>query len=348
VTASRLVSRTLPLLRPTAARWRYRSELRWVAAAAPRLVSRTEPMPGDGWRTEAVRWTRTSLAVAVVAHHGSGCRRVVKVAATADGVLSLRRQIRVLWALTDDRRLQDWRAVLPRPLDGGDIDGRYYCVEEALAGEPSARLLRRGRAPAVLDASASLISDLHSRTAKQRRLDDVAVEAWVEVPLRRLEQLARSRARREALLKGVERLRGDLSDALLGRSVRLGWIHGDYWPGNILASARSGRITGIVDWDQGGPDQLRLHDLLHLHLFARCIRRGEELGDVVIEALEAGIPRAIGVDAGRVNAWIDDLPPRASLLLYWLRHVTLFLDSDGHHDNRYWIRNNIEKVLLHA
>jgi aminoglycoside phosphotransferase (APT) family kinase protein len=347
VTASRLVSRALPVLRPTAARWRHRSELRWVAATAPRLVSRAEPMPG-GWRTEAVSWTRTSMAVAVVAHHGSGRRRVVKIPATADGAASLRRQIRVVSTLADDPRLREWQAVLPRPLQEGDIHGRYYCVEEALPGEPGARLVRRGRAPAVLEASASLIGDLHSRTAKERRMDDVAVEAWVELPLRRLEQLAHSRVRCGELREGVDRLRRDLSDSLLGRSVRLGWIHGDYWPGNILASARSGRITGIVDWDQGGPDQLRLHDLLHLYLFARCLRRGEELGDVVIEALKAGVPEAIGVDADRVDAWIDDLPPRASLLLYWLRHVTLFLDSDGHHDNRYWIRNNIEKVLLHA
>lgn len=347
--ASRQVSRALPVLRPAAARWRHRSELRWVAAAAPRLLSGVKAVPQDGWRTEAVRWTGTSVAVAVVVHRSSARRLVVKIPAAADGAASLRRQARVLSALARDPRLQDWQDVLPRPVHEGEVHGRYYSIEEALPGEQGARLLRRGRrASAVLDASADLIDGLHSRTARERPVDGAAVAAWVELPLRRLEQFAHSRGRCGELQAGLERLRRDLSSSLMGRTVRLSWIHGDYWPGNVLASAESGRITGIVDWDQGAPDQLRLHDLLHLYLYARCLSRGEELGDVVIEALMAGVPEAIGVGADRVDAWIDGIPPRASLLLYWLRHVTLFLDSDGHRDNRYWIRNNIEKVLLHA
>jgi hypothetical protein len=179
-------------------------------------------------------------------------------------------------------------------------------------------------------------------------VDDTAVEAWVHLPLRRLERLAHAHGRGGELRAGVERLRRELSGALLDRTVRLSWIHGDYWPGNILAATQSGRITGIVDWDQAAGDQLRLHDLLHLHLYARRLRRGEELGEVVIEALKAGVAEAIGVRTDRVDAWLDGIPPRESLLLYWLRHVTLFLDSDGHRDNRYWIRNNIERVLLRA
>jgi Ser/Thr protein kinase RdoA (MazF antagonist) len=289
------------------------------------------------------------VAVAVVAHQRSTRRLIVKVPAAVDGAANLARQVQVLSALVGDPRLQDWRAVVPRPLHQGEVDGRYYCIEEALPGEQSARLLRRSRrASALLDASAELIDGLHFRTAQERRLNDAAIEAWVDLPLRRLEQLAHGHSRGEELRAGVERLRRELSGSLLDRTVRRSWIHGDYWPGNILASARSGRITGIVDWDQAAADQLRLHDLLHLHLYARRLTRGEELGEVVIEALKAGIPQTIGVRADRVEAWIDGIPPRASLLLYWLRHVTLFLDSDGHRGNRYWIRNNIERVLLRA
>jgi hypothetical protein len=60
------------------------------------------------------------------------------------------------------------------------------------------------------------------------------------------------------------------------------------------------------------------------------------------------VPEAIGVRAGLVGEWTDGIPPRAALLLCWLRHVALFLDSDGHRDNRYWLRSNVEKVLLHV
>jgi hypothetical protein len=60
------------------------------------------------------------------------------------------------------------------------------------------------------------------------------------------------------------------------------------------------------------------------------------------------VPEAIGVRAGLVDAWTDGIPPRAALLLCWLRHATLFLDSDGHRDNRYWLGSNVDKVLLHV
>lgn len=341
---ARVVARAEPALHPAAARWRHRSELRWVAAVAPRLLMR-EGGPEDGWRTHALRWTGTSVAVATVAHPRDARRFVVKVPATADGVANLRRQREVLSALERDRRLCDWNAVLPRPLHEGEVAGRYYCVEEALPGEQTDRLVRRGRdGPELLRASARLIEGLHCRTAREDLVDGVAVEAWVELPLRRLERFAGTHPRRAELRAALGRLRHDLAAALLGRRVRRGWIHGDYWPGNVLAS--SGRVTGIVDWDQAAAGQLPLHDLLHLHLHGRRLARGEELGDVVVAALTAGVPEAIGVPAGVVDRWTDGIPARTALLLCWLRHATLFLDSDGHRDNRYWLRHNVEKVLL--
>jgi hypothetical protein len=344
-----MAARVLPVLSPVA-RWRHQSELRWVAAAAPRVLARVEGVPEGGRRTEAVRWTGTSVAVAVVAHASDARRFVVKVPAAAEGVARLRRQANVLSALQRDPRLRDWQAALPRPVHQGEVAGRYYCIEEALPGEQAARLVRRGRqAPALLDASARLIGGLHSRTARERRVDGAAVEAWVGLPLRRLERFAETRPRHGELRAGVDRLRRDLAAALLGRTVGLGWIHGDFWPGNILASPESGRITGVVDWDQAAAaDQLGLHDLLHLYLHARRLARGEELGDVVVGALTDGVPEAIGVRAGLVDAWTDGIPPRAALLLCWLRHATLFLDSDGHRDNRYWLGSNVDKVLLHV
>jgi Phosphotransferase enzyme family len=352
VTASRLPSRALPVLQLAAAQrrhWRHQPELRWIIAMAPRVLADMEGTPEDRWRTETAMWTGTSVAIAVVTHREHDRRFVVKIPATVEGAAGLRRQVRVLSALRDDPRLRDWEATLPVPVQEGQVAGRYYCVEAALPGEQASRLVRRGdHAVALLDASARLIGGLHSRTAQERRVDDAAVETWVDRPVQRLERFAVTRRRSHELLLSVERLRDHLSGSLLGRTARLSWIHGDFWSGNILASSRSGRITGLVDWDQATPDQLRLHDLLHLHLYARRLRRGEELGEVIVGALRVGLPTVIGVPAGLVDAWTDGMPSRSALLLYWLRHVTLFLDSDGHRDNRYWLRNNVERVLAHV
>jgi Ser/Thr protein kinase RdoA (MazF antagonist) len=287
------------------------------------------------------------VAVAIVARAGDGRRLVVKVPATAEGAAKLRRQAQVLSRLWRDGRLHALRAALPRPLHQGELSGRYYCVEEALPGRQAARAASRGRhARALLDASARLIDGLHAGTASERRVDAGAIDAWVHLPLRRLERFAETRPRRGELRAAVDRLRHDLTGSLLGRTVRLAWIHGDFWPGNILAEAGTGRVTGVVDWDQAAADQLPLHDLLHLYLHARRLARGEELGDVVAAALADGVPATIGVPASLVDAWTDGIPARTALLLCWLRHATLYLDSDGHRDNRYWLRNNVEKVLL--
>jgi aminoglycoside phosphotransferase (APT) family kinase protein len=346
VTAAYVASRVLPLRR-LATHWRHRPELQWAARVAPHVLAGLEGTREAEWRTEAVTWTGTSVAVVMVMHRSCKRRLVVKIPSTVEGSASLKRQIMALSAIAHDPRLRDWEAALPWTLHEGEVAGRYYCVEEAVPGEQTARLiLQREYASTLLNASARIIDGLHSRTAKERRVDDAAIEAWVNRPLGQLERFAVTRRRCDELLAGVERMRDDLTSTLLGRTVRLSWIHGDFWPGNILGWSGSGRITGIVDWDQAESEQLRLHDLLHLHLYARRVRRAEELGTIVVEALTAGVPKVAGVPAGQIDAWTDGVASRSSLLLYWLRHVTLFLDSDGHRDNRHWLHNNVEKVLL--
>ena len=107
-------------------------------------------------------------------------------------------------------------------------------------------------------------------------------------------------------------------------------------------------MTGIVDWDQAAARQLPLHDLLHLHVLARRLARGDELGEIVVHALRHGIDRTLDVPADEAADWLDGIPPRPALLLYWLRHVLLFIDSEGDHDDPRWIRGNVERVLVNV
>jgi aminoglycoside phosphotransferase (APT) family kinase protein len=209
-------------------------------------------------------------------------------------------------------------------------------------------MLRRTRRTALLRAATEVIRDLHARTREQTLLDSAAMEAWVHAPLRRLEQFAAGRPKPNRLLDAVWRLREELTAVLTGRTVHTCWIHGDFWPGNLLASPPSAHVTGIVDWDQASPRQLPLHDLIHLHLLARRLARGGELGDIVVHALRNGIDETLGVAAGEVAAWLDGIPQRTALLLYWLRHILLFIDSEGDHDNPRWLRGNVERVLVNV
>ncbi|WP_446220876.1 hypothetical protein [Micromonospora sp. IBHARD004] len=75
---------------------------------------------------------------------------------------------------------------------------------------------------------------------------------------------------------------------------------------------------------------------------------GEELGEAVVRALRRGIGEALDVPAREVAAWLDTVPQRAALLLYWLRHILLFIDSEGDHDNPRWFRGNVDRVLVNV
>ncbi|HET8657793.1 MAG TPA: aminoglycoside phosphotransferase family protein [Micromonosporaceae bacterium] len=361
MTVAEVVPASLACLRSAGRRWGLRRAR--VARVAPRLVAEVAPQlvagaGADGrWRTDRVTVTGTEVAVAVVSCRTTGRRLVLKVPYTSEGAQRLDRQAEVLTALHADPRLDGWRSVAPRHLGHGEAGGRRYWVEEAVPGRPpGAALLRGARDGEVLDTAAALVADLHARTGQQRLLDRATVEAWVEQPLRRIEASCAGRARLEAhrgqrahrarLLEAAGQVRAELSAALAGRTVRACLIHGDFWPGNLLASGRV--TTGVVDWDQAGAGQLPLHDLLHLHVMARRMTTGDELGGVVVRALREGVPDAIGVRPDRVASWLGGIPPRPAVLLYWLRHVSLFIDSEGHRDNPRWLRGNVERVLCAA
>jgi aminoglycoside phosphotransferase (APT) family kinase protein len=214
----------------------------------------------------------------------------------------------------------------------------------------------RRRNDRILAQATRVIRELHTCTREEIRLDSATIGGWVHAPLRRVMALPTGKRAKGVLRDAAGRLRDELEAALAGRTVRASWIHGDFWPGNLLASGHggdltgdvAGDVTGVVDWDGASPRQLPLHDLLHLYVFSRRLTSGDELGDVVVRALRDGISEATGMPAGSIAAWLDGIPERTAVLLYWLRHVLLFIDTEGHHDNPRWIRANVQRVLTNV
>jgi aminoglycoside phosphotransferase (APT) family kinase protein len=320
----------------------------WISAVVPDVAAACMPgAPRAGWKNDRVHFTGTLVVVAVVAHRATDRRLVVKFPRTPQAAAVLRRQADVLAALHADRRLQGWSPSPPRILGSGDLDGYPYWVEDALPGyQVTASRLRRTRRTTLLDAAVRVIEELHNRTTEPRLADRTVVEGWVDRPIRRLENFAVTRPRPERLLNALDRIRTELTASLGERVFRSSWIHGDFWPGNLLASNMA--VTGVVDWDRADLGQLPLHDLLHLHVMSRRMTTHEELGGIVVHALRRGLHDAVGIPAGRITGWLDGLSERPAVLLYWLRHVSLFIDSEGHGDNPRWLRGNVEHVLTNA
>ncbi len=256
----------------------------------------------------------------------------------------------VLRALQADPRLGDWRRLLPQVLAEGEVGGQVYRAERLLPGVPGSRLLAKPAKPLRLQATAAAaIGELHRRTASPTRFDAKMLEQWVDEPVRGLLCLSAARTGWDRHRPAIERLRTELGQALLGRTLAVSWVHGDYWPANVLVSDDGATVTGIIDWDLAQPDGLPLLDLVHLFLSVRMIMRRQELG-VVVRSLLNGAEWTPHERELLAAAWAalpgERIRTREMMLLSWLQHI----DATRTKASRFggpllWESRNIELVL---
>jgi aminoglycoside phosphotransferase (APT) family kinase protein len=218
----------------------------------------------------------------------------------------------------------------PRLLAEGRAGLARWSLERALPGErPPARL-----SAGLVDECLQYLVALHASGggADARPL---AEEAAIVAAVCRDEPAQRARAL-------GERLDRELAD------VPRGFGHGDFFPGNLLA--RGDRLTGVLDWDAGGPGRLPLVDLLHLELTRRPYGHDDNWGRALVERLLAAA-RAGGDEPMRAYCAAAGLErdPRlleALVFAYWLGYASYQLRvHPDRHGQRSWIEGNLERVL---
>jgi aminoglycoside phosphotransferase (APT) family kinase protein len=191
-----------------------------------------------------------------------------------------------------------------------------------LLGDPSIR-------DQVVAAAAGVIGRIHQATSASVVVDDEVLDRWVGSRVRLLAPATRN-------APALERLEQLLRRAWEGRSVDVAWVHGDYWPANVIFENEAGpggapRVAGIIDWEWAAARELPAHDLLYLVVHMRMLAEGRELGPVVQSFL-----------TGEAGVAVD----RETLLLVWLRHVAYNLtQSPGDARNWIWTSRNVETVL---
>lgn len=307
-------------------------------------------IPAADWTVRQPRRSDTGVAILPVGPRGEPARLVVKFADPGPALEALQTQQDRLARLHADPRLAGWTAIAPRVIHVGAVDGLPCFVETALAGRPATEVFRDARLrERLLPLAAEVIAELHERTATPIRIDDALLDDWVDRPITAVAMALA--ARRMGLGEAVGRLESlgrELHAALAGREVAIGWIHGDYWPGNILVTSDGRGISGIVDWDLAADRQLALHDPVHLVLLTRRLVSGRELGAVVgglltgdpLEETERAALTAAGMQA---SAWEHE--SREAVLLAWLRHVGFFSQVPTEGSNPRWLRRNVLAVL---
>jgi hypothetical protein len=351
-----LIARTLidrlmePRLRSHASQvwrhWRNRDALARTEALIteilPELPLRPGLPPPASWCITRLTWTEGDVVVATVGPPGGDGAVVLKIPQSPSGVSSLARQSEVLARLHAIQPLGPWHALLPTTVQEGELRGQPYFAESMLPGKDMGTALGRpGPRLAAFRAAISAIRSLHQVTARGIVVDAATLRRWVDLPALELRQVARSQ---QAVDDLVHELHAELAD----RPLRVSWIHGDFWPRNLLVAGDRVAIAGIVDWDLAEPDELPMHDVFNLLLATQQIVQGRGLGDIVRDRLNGAAwsreTAAILTDAR--HAMPENISERTLLLLYWLRFITTYLRKcpdrarDGH-----WMQTNVERVL---
>lgn len=268
-----------------------------------------------------------SAEQALPSRSAGGGPGVLKVASTELGVLALRRESEMLRRLAADERLGDWRRLLPQIVEVGE----YYLLTGRLAG-------RAGwHEPGLTAAAVAAITPLHRLDQAVVTMDPALLARWVDEPMELVKRALPARDDRAA----ADWLTARLHAELVGATVRLGWTHGAFYPGNLLVAG--GRVSGIVEWAEAREQDLPALDLVHWLLTVQPTR--SELGAQVTARLihrPCWSPREKAVLG-------TELPCRTLLLLGWLRQVSTDLcKSQRDRTSPGWLRRNVISVLRAA
>jgi hypothetical protein len=277
-----------------------------------------------------------------------GTHAFLKRSLTAEGVRALDRQHDNLERLVNDPRLLGCELQFPEIIAFRKSSAdTVWSVERAVTGMDGRAVLRDPlRRDAAIAAACAAIDDIHRRTATLTTIDDAWLERWVRHPASLLRLTARTLMSRDARLAAIDRFVQRQRSYWLGRTVSLGYYHGDFSPGNLLYREATADpvVNGIIDWDRTGWDGPQGYDACHLMLAVRRNDTGKQIGEIVRELLLSPDPRTLAPPAFGFADDPDAL--RAKLGLTWLKLVTGNIEkSRKFAANRLWSAANVERVL---
>lgn len=299
-------------------------------------ATRQAALASGGLRCERALSTVSDTAVLMVRAAG-GEPGVLKVAASAAGTASLRREEETLRRLHADERLGGWRHLVPEPLASGSLGTGRYLLTTRLPGADGRRVTRAAAAR-LTPAAVTAITSLHHLDRSVRVADEALLARLVDEPAGYL--------RRAAPAATVDRLAALLHAELTGRALTLGWTHGDFYPGNLLVAAGQ-QVTGIVDWSQVRQQDLVALDVAFWLLTVPQQGHRGEFGVRVAARLTRTPPWTPAEQTMLAASQAgDQLSGQALLLLAWLRHIADTLaKSERYAASPLWPRRNIAPVL---
>ncbi|NLX09184.1 MAG: phosphotransferase [Chloroflexi bacterium] len=313
------------------------------------MISSPNGTPTTTWEQHRLLRTLNDVIVVALGPREQPPAALLKLAASDKAIAGLTRQREMVAALRQDTRLDGWRDLLPQTLHSGEAAGYAYVVEQALPGIEARTLFAdEATRQRIQSAAASTITTLHTATATITRVDNEILSRRVDRPLQLIRSVTATHREADRWSAILDRLSDELHSALENRSLALGWIHGDFWPGNILVSPDGATVTGTLDWESAAQAEPPFLDILQLLISSRTLTSGQDL-NIVLHALlegdgwtehEAALLAALQAHGG------DALEMRTMIILTWLHHASANLGkADVYQKHWLWINKNIYGVL---
>lgn len=287
-------------------------------------IARASALLPNGWQVERVLPSSSDTTV-LLSREG-----VLRISRTASGRYALRRERDLLAKLSADAQLGVWGSLVPKVIRA-DPDGAHLLTSR-VPGTAVDQVT-----PVQSTNALAAIGRLHDRTSHLAILNRRWLDRVVDPPA----EVVRAQLRGSTQVRSLDALVRDLRSTLGARCERIGWIHGDFHPGNVLYDGEL--VTGIVDWDQA--DNTGLVALDNSFWVLTSSPEDIELGARVVLRLRGDRPWTAA--EAPVLGGPDPAYGRALLLLVWLRHVAGKLGkSEQYGSSLLWLRRNVVPVLL--
>jgi O-antigen/teichoic acid export membrane protein len=314
------------------------------------LLSKQSTGPSEDKLTiDRVFNTLNDVAVASLGANGSSPELIMYLSNSKLADERLNSQQRILTSLYSDERLKEWGNLLPKLKEQGRDGNVQFWVYGYVPGIRADEVMSTHPfQDKILRIAGEAILDLHRITVKYEKVNSLIMKTWISDPI----EIIRNSmlpyfcyGSREIL----DRLVNHLERSLLGRELAMSWIHGDYWPQNIIITPDVSRVTGIVDWEQAKPCDLPYLDLANLFLSTRRLSSQREIGETIVEVLHQN---SWGYVEHQIWDWEEktlggDLPSvRDVILIFWLRHLSANLKKSKRYQmNPVWALSNFVPVI---
>lgn len=226
---------------------------------------------------------------------------------------------------------------VPAPVRQGQLHGKPYFAESLLAGRVADFFQfspeeRAGRAATAMAA----LAQIRRVTRKTVVLDEDRFKPLIAWPVAQMCRRLTPRAT-ECLVDFEHMLRKQL----IGKSLELVMVHGDFKVANILWNAKN-EISGILDWDTASAEGFPLIDELIYFSFDRMLTGTVTIGAALYDC-------AYGKSSPRQNLAygnMDELLYRSYVVMAMIHYSIMHHGMKEDHQQAHWCRENMEEHLV--